>query len=204
MLPQGTSGTQPQPLPVSASLLQGNHLGEEGDKAKPKAEVHCKKYFQISKPGIISNRHANLKFRICGTRGRCGMVSGPFYFVLHTYDMMGKKIIEKYPFQSKKETFSECWKYFHTISNFSQACFQHKTWTVSLLPIQYQPNMILSLSDQLHLSTLRKNTQKWVSLHTQLRKNQKVSGQHHGTVLYSRPVSAQKLCRPNTALPTAW
>lgn len=36
------------------------------------------------------------------------MVSGPFYFVLHTYDMMGKKIIEKYPFQSKKETFSEC------------------------------------------------------------------------------------------------
>lgn len=57
------------------------------------------------------------------------MVSGPFYFVLWTCDMLGKKLIEKYPFKVKrniilKNVESE---YFHTISNFAWACFQHKT-----------------------------------------------------------------------------
>lgn len=107
-------------------------LGRRETKPCQTQKFIAKKYFQISKPGIISNRHANLKFSICGTGERCGMDFGPFYFMLRTYDTMEKKIIEKYPFQSEKETFSECWKYFHTISNFSQACFQHKTWTVSL------------------------------------------------------------------------
>lgn len=48
-------------------LLQGNHLGKERDKPTLNVKVLFVNYFQISKPGIISNRQATLKFRICGS-----------------------------------------------------------------------------------------------------------------------------------------
>lgn len=66
---------KPEPVTQTQSflpLLQGNHLGKERDKAMLNVKVHFAKYFQILKPGIISNRHANLKFRICGKRGGGG------------------------------------------------------------------------------------------------------------------------------------
>lgn len=91
------------------SLLQGNHLGKEGDKATLNVKVCFTKYFQISKPGIISNQHANLKFRICGTGGNVEWFLVSFIF-LCTYDMM-EKINWKIPFSKWKEIFLKCWKW---------------------------------------------------------------------------------------------
>lgn len=63
------SVTQPQSF---LPLLWRNHLGKERDKAALNVKVHFVNYFQIPKPGIISNQHTNQKFRICG-RTRSGM-----------------------------------------------------------------------------------------------------------------------------------